>query len=81
MNPRLLTREIKDEHLDFVVPSIADFAFATAQGLPLERHAVRQLDVGEVRGVLAISGQVRMINILETNDNSAPTSKCEKRPP
>jgi len=35
------------------VPSIADFAFSTAHGLPLERHTVRQLEAGEERGVLA----------------------------
>ena len=61
--------------------SISDFAFAAAYGLPFEGHAVRQLEAGEERGNLADSNKVRMVNILEPNDNAILTCNCEEHPP
>lgn len=55
------------------MPSVADFAFSASHGLPLEWHAVRQLEAREERGVLAASGLVRMMHVLGPNVNATPT--------
>lgn len=79
VNPGLLTNEIKNEHLNFVMSSVADFAFSAAYGLPLERHAVRQLETREERGVLAANGRVRKMHVLGPIVNQTPTRNYSEK--